>query len=58
MSEIINPAWEDEVADRTDTSIKPRTQTFSRLGHDLEPHGFAGFLLNDSCSVPQRSAAD
>jgi DNA polymerase III epsilon subunit-like protein len=57
VTEIIDPAWEYEVADRSAAPIKPRLRTRSCLGHDLELHRSASLSLDDSGAITKRTYA-
>jgi hypothetical protein len=58
VTELIDPAWKYEVADRPAAPIKPRLQTLSCLGHDLELHRSASLLLDDRGAITKRTCAD
>ena len=51
MTEIIDPTWKHEVADRSAAPIKPCFEAFARLGHNLELHGAARLLLDDGRTI-------
>lgn len=51
MTEVIDPAWEYEVAYRPAAPIKPCFEALACLGHDLELHRTAGLLLDDRRAI-------
>jgi hypothetical protein len=53
MAEIIDPAWEYEVANRAAAPIEPCLQALACFRHDLELHGSIGLLLDDGRAIPK-----
>jgi hypothetical protein len=57
VAEAIDPAWEYEIEDRAAAALKPGLKAPPGLGHYLELHRPAGFLLDDRCAVADVSSA-
>jgi hypothetical protein len=57
MTEMVDPAGESEIKDRSAATSKPRFKALSSLGHDFELHRPAGLLLDHSGAVSNMAAA-
>jgi hypothetical protein len=54
VPEIVNAAWENEVADGPAATIQPALERHARVGHQLKLHRYSCLLLNNRGSVLDR----